>query len=411
MSVKCTIALVITGFALVSASASSAQTGGAPVLSMDPSVRASGMGRTSVAVFWGGDPNDWANPALLGYSRGVRFTHGKTRLVPDLVDGVFLKSDRTTIGLPGLGFSLSGRPDWGTGRTRLNYGTSIARTEDGIEIGRFESYENLYSFGAGASLAALIENLVARWIRAPHPFSRYADFSYGYTSNRVDVNIAPPWATPEGIDLRSTVRTADRGWLVRVTPVNTVTGPGLTRSFREAMKPLGGFQLDVAYGHSTHNRGKTWILIADADLADPIARIGRSGWAVHAALGLPPSVRQGLADRRLEFLADCLSPIVELGVSWERSHLEWPSWRRKDIKTGGAEITVANIVSIRGGRIVDRQGDIVGETWGFGIGLPVGNYGGFRYDRAVVPQARGLGHVARNGFTAFVSPLAFFGGE
>src|SRR5437016_1649618 len=49
------------------------------VLDLDPSIRAAGAGGASNAVFWGGDPDIWANPALLGYARGLRYDQGRTQ--------------------------------------------------------------------------------------------------------------------------------------------------------------------------------------------------------------------------------------------------------------------------------------------------------------------------------------------
>src|ERR1051326_6319822 len=42
----------------------------ATILEADPSVRSQGMGDAGTAAFWDGT-NAWANPALLGYARGV----------------------------------------------------------------------------------------------------------------------------------------------------------------------------------------------------------------------------------------------------------------------------------------------------------------------------------------------------
>ena len=180
------------------------------ILELDPSVRASGMGRASTAVFWGGDPNDFANPALLGYHQGVRLTHGKTRLVPDLADDVYLKTDRITLGLWGSG-RLAGRPIKGFGRDRLDYGESMATREDGTEIGTFNSYENLYSCGVGVNLVEFTENAVARRLHSPHPITQYGDVSFGYARKKTDVFLAPAWATPDGQDGNGSVKTDDAG--------------------------------------------------------------------------------------------------------------------------------------------------------------------------------------------------------
>ena len=51
------------------------------VLDLDPSIRAAGAGGGNGAVFWGGDANSWANPALLAYGTGVRFDRTHTHQI------------------------------------------------------------------------------------------------------------------------------------------------------------------------------------------------------------------------------------------------------------------------------------------------------------------------------------------
>src|SRR5262249_37494468 len=54
-------------------------------LDLDPSIRSAGMGAAASAVFWGGDVDDWANPALLAAQRGARYQLGKALLTPETV--------------------------------------------------------------------------------------------------------------------------------------------------------------------------------------------------------------------------------------------------------------------------------------------------------------------------------------
>ena len=65
------------GLSMVAAIRAEAQ-GTARSLDIDASIRSAGMGGACNAVFWGADPNDWANPALLGYHSGLRYSWGKT---------------------------------------------------------------------------------------------------------------------------------------------------------------------------------------------------------------------------------------------------------------------------------------------------------------------------------------------
>jgi hypothetical protein len=385
-----------------------AQASGAAVLTLDPSVRASGMGRASTAVFWGGDPNDSANPGLLGYHRGVRLTRGKTHLVPDLADDVFLKTEQTTLGLWGVGVSLVGRPFKGLGRVRLDYGESMVTREDGTEIGTFSSYEQLHSFGMGVNVMEFAENTIARRLHSPHPISRYGDVSLGYAMKKADVFLAPGWAMPEGWDAAGSVKTKDAGLVVRLTPINTMDESGIPvvgSSLAEALKPLGGLRVDFAYGRSTQNLGRQHVAFVNQGQSDPVVRMGKHGWAVRGALGLPPFVQVALKDGRLGFLAGGLAPLIEVGVARDRSHVEWPDWNEPDIRNRGWEVTVANVFTLRRGHIENKHGDIIDDTSGWGLGFQVGRFGGFRYDSAVVPQARVLDHVRPAGFTVFVRPL------
>src|SRR5439155_8334788 len=93
--------------AALAASPAGAQT----VLDLDPSIRAAGAGGASNAVFWGGDPDIWANPALLGYARGLRYDQGRTQWGPDQGTPAEFETRRFQAGLGGIGVMLAGKPD------------------------------------------------------------------------------------------------------------------------------------------------------------------------------------------------------------------------------------------------------------------------------------------------------------
>src|SRR5262252_2559976 len=67
-------------------------------LDIDPSVRASGMGLASNAVFWDVGTNHWGNPALLGEQRGIAYEWGRTQLVPGLASDVTFTTNVVKIG-------------------------------------------------------------------------------------------------------------------------------------------------------------------------------------------------------------------------------------------------------------------------------------------------------------------------
>ena len=93
-------------------------------LDLDPSVRSSGMGGASNAVFWD-ETNPWSNPALLGEARGVAYEFGRTQLVPGLAPDVHFTTNVVKLGGGGLGVALSGKPV-DIGGLRLNYDPAIS---------------------------------------------------------------------------------------------------------------------------------------------------------------------------------------------------------------------------------------------------------------------------------------------
>ena len=70
------VSLAVLLLSLARPSAGLAQ-GTARSMDIDLSIRSAGMAGASNAVFWGGSLNHWANPAVLGYTRGIRYEYGQ----------------------------------------------------------------------------------------------------------------------------------------------------------------------------------------------------------------------------------------------------------------------------------------------------------------------------------------------
>ena len=125
-------------------------TSGAQVTFLDPSIGLAGMGRAGVAVFWDQDPEDWANPALLGSLRGIRYSYGRTQLVPDLAEDVYFTTQRIAVGfgggvsfvvslLVGAAVFLFVRTRGAGGALRRSIQQNIARLRD---IGSFRGHRH-----------------------------------------------------------------------------------------------------------------------------------------------------------------------------------------------------------------------------------------------------------------------------
>jgi hypothetical protein len=331
-------------------------------MDIDPSIRAAGMGGASGAVFWDAT-NAWANPALLGYQRGISYEYGSTRRPsgPEgSIEWTTFESQAWRFGAYGLGLSSSGNP---IGRVELGYGSYGA--------------QELESWGLGVSAMDLTKNVVS-WFGGEVPrWSRFADVSVGMNSKHT-----------------GSIDAHDFGILARVTPIDRPTGGDRL--------PL---RLDLAYGYSALSDDATFNGVTlrerpvrshyinsvaartTVDWPEPSSpREGVLGWFM---TGLAPLASIGLAyDHRLDagldqFLGD--SPSVTWG--------------------GGAELAFLNCVTLRAGATSFRKGDIRGETLGWGLCLPLGRGAGIRYDWASYPDARLPSSLHREGFTAWLNVL------
>ncbi len=385
--------------------------GGAQSLLIDPSVRASGMGRASNAVFWGPGSNYWSNPALLAYHQGLEYEWGRTQLVPDLAEHVFFTTKRVTAGYWGLGILIAGRPSSKVGGQRLDYGVSIATDVDGNEIGRFTSYEEVQSLGGGANILEFSEHVMRAGGLDPPPLTRYGDVAVGWSEKKAHVFLAPADLTLGQSRAEGFVTTHDSGLLIRATPYNAIDYPGLL----PALDRIARTRVDVSHGRSTQNYDDAKISYIDQDQADPIVRFHLTGWTAHVAVALPSSAQKALESEGLGWLPAWITPFVSWGKVWDK---ETPMILDRAAGTGqtgtrvqkkGWELTLANIYTIRRGWIDDPAGTIQGKTTGWGLGLHVKNLAGFSYDEATVPQSIYLGRVHRKSFTLYANPIEAWG--
>ena len=383
----------LTLFALLLCVSSARAQGAARSLDLDPSIRSSGMGGASAAVFWGGDANGWANPALLGYRSGLRFEHGRTQLVPDLADDVYFTTDRYTIGSGWFGVSLAGRPIEGLGKIRLDYGRSEFTDNEGNPLGSFSSHEDVASWGAGVSVGGFFEAL-ARWRGAEPPaLTRWVDLAFGMSSKDVDVALAPR-------RLGGTASTTgnDLGLLLRATPLDNTRGA----------TPAVPLRLDLSYGYSILNFNDTKLVFINEDQASPTSRIFFNGLAARVAVGLPASLRSSLGGPG--WLADSFDPLLSVGLAGDNEHVQAGDDRdsRFVVTHVGAEVTLLNLVTVRSGQLDDPLGERSGATFGLGIGFQLGRFLGFRYDYGTLPEASDLSDLKRHGYTLFVDPVEFY---
>jgi hypothetical protein len=337
-------------------------------MDLDPSIRSSGMGRASGAVFWGAT-NAWANPALLGYQQGIRYEWGKTRLVPGLPANVWFESETWKFGVGGLGFTASGNP---VGRLNLDYGPGYGE-------------EEIHSWGFGASAFELTEGLVRVLGGAMPRWSRVADVSFGMNTKHLDMTLSP--------SITGSTTAHDYGFLARVTPID--------RRAEDGGRPM---RLDLSYGYSVLSYDDA--IVEFQNESAPVSRHHRT--AIAARTTVEWAEAEDHPSGFVRWFMTGLAPLATVGLAYDWDHItagnEPSPSTTYDTSGGGLELTLLNVVTVRGGQYLDRTGEIDGSTWGWSAGLPLGRGAGIRYDWASTPQARhsGLPDVHHEGVSAYL---------
>jgi hypothetical protein len=367
---------------------------GADLLQFNTSVRGEGMGTSGVATHWGGDPGLWSNPALAVYQTGWRFTSMESQLLPGLVDDLWLRDERVTMGTDWFGVMFARGPLDGT---RLDMSAS------GLMPGsdRVESWMRAEQMGIGVDAVRLLEALTG-----DSGFSRMFGLSAGYThidySDELNVDEALNDISSEA---EGTARSY--GGLARFTPLNTV-GP------THASGPLGGVRVSLAYGMSVINDSDEMLRKNDFFTGDPFPRRYLRGWSAHVETGFPPDLRRGFRNVGLGWVVDSLTPLISFGYTDEVSEpgVRFDTNRDGyyythdtsgdfDITSTGWELSVANIWSIRRGHYNGPDG-LGGDTEGGSLGFKIDGIGGARWDKATVPQAAGLADIERESWTVWI---------
>ena len=398
---------------LVGCFVASAAPGGAAssALSLPPSIRTAGTGGAGSAAFWGGDPDAWSNPALLGHHGGLRFDSGST--LYDTESGVAFHSARWSAAFGGIGVMGSGTP-------RGLSGTEL--TDDALPGTPGRTAQRIEMWGAGISLAEAISSVMTMAGAAPPSLLARFDVAAGAMLNELNAGLIP--------DAQSRARTTDYGVVARWTPVNTleprataapeVATPGNWRwpqandpaRTRRARDPRAGMfpdlrpkrtpeprRFDLAYAYSVKNAGNR-VLEHSSGSSDPLEKVARHGASASMAHGRP---------RRFggtPWLTRAFTPLYAAGIVGDLERIDpGDGTTSRNVQRYGVEATYANVFTLRRGRVKDAAAGFDGTTFGYSVGLDLGYLGGVRYDRARVPQANGLPSLQRRGITAWVDPM------
>ncbi|MDX2473443.1 MAG: hypothetical protein QNL91_07000 [Candidatus Krumholzibacteria bacterium] len=398
---------IIVGL-LFSSQATAASGAGAINMSFNTSARFEAMGSAGVGAPWGTDTNHWANPALLAFRPGLNYLKFRSELAVGLADDIVITNEEITLGNYGVTLLLATGPVDGN---FLDMGTQIGTDENGIPTASFESYMKSESWGLGLDVVQILDRLLDH---GDQSWSRYTTLAVGYTHHDFSDQLAPDNNLQDSQGGGSAEgSSSDKGFVLRATPLVIDTPNGWHNN------GYVGLTAGAAYGYSLQSDTDKYIVHVNTDQSDPFPRAFIKGWSVHLALPLAPNFRDRPVQGLERLLTEAIDPffsftyssqLIEPGYVWNQDLGDYVYEHDKsglqDEEGHGWEIGLANIFYVRRGHVKVDYGQVDGDTSGWGINLQAGDMGGFRFDRARVPQAIGLPNVTREGWSIWICPLA-----
>ena len=363
--------------------------GTARSMDIDPSVISAGMAGASTAVWWNGEPSVWANPALLGYHQGIRWQWGETQLVPGLASDVRFSVTRLTVAGAGIGVENAGDPS-DAGGLELEYGESEGTDVNGNPTGTFSSFESIDATGVGVSVGRLVRAIAAARDADPPGIFEHFDLALGWARKHTLVALAPVAAFGQ-----ASAASSDLGLLFRVggasDPLDLGNGAILSGN--------------LGYAYSVINADDARFVFINEDQASPPTRQNRHGFALRIALeqGGTFADEEGFG----ALLVSGLDPWLAVGFAYDRVHATaggLDEGFHQDLT--GVEVTFANVLSLRSGRVGDRLGGFHHGSWGIGVNVPIGDLAGFRYDYANYPQPFLDDDLHRRSYAVWLDPFA-----
>jgi hypothetical protein len=210
---------------------------------------------------------------------------------------------------------------------------------------------------------------------------RYVDLAVGGTIKYdLDLGVALGQADTDA---------GDWGMAVRVSPLP---------------EGLGGVFVDAVYGYSVLNYDDAFVrLPASSPAAAP--RLHRNGFAVRMGLPMTDGTRESLPS----WIMGGMGPLLAVTVAGD-----FVSTTSGDLDDGidetrlGLEADLLGILALRVGNVSDEADEVDGTTFGFGLGFPIREWAGVRYDFASVPNTSGMDRRGRHAASLYVDPIALF---
>jgi len=159
----------------------------------------------------------------------------------------------------------------------------------------------------------------------------------------------------------------------------------------------GGNDVAVAFagGYSDINASGR----SDDEPAVTVFRQRRKGVSARFAAGRGPVLRPFTAG---------LTPLVTVIASYDHADLGSSTVVESRTDGGGVELTLMNVFALRAGRFsrTGGPGAVHDATYGWGLALPIGEFGGVAYDEGRWPESDDRDPLHRRQFAVWLDPFA-----
>jgi hypothetical protein len=349
ISAKTIMLLIVTLCIAVPGTLNSVSEAGVIFLLIEPGSRPGGMGQAYVAQVDDALANYW-NPGALAFNRKTQFAGMHTNWFGDVFDDIYIEYLGWNQYFEDLG-------NIGAHINFLTYGKQDQTGEDGQYLGEFSSYEIAIAasyanqvrenLGLGLSFKFILSDLAPEGTGETEVGVKGRGISYAF-----DFGVKS-----KGVDFGQVLVSPYNGIIAAYNGIASLSGFSKTN--------YSGFSLPVDrldFGLNLQNVGPNIVYIDDAQ-SDPLPMNWRMGFSYRL---LQSEFSQMAVNADMNKLLANRDPFYQrIITAWYDDSLQ------DEIDTIifniGAEYTYFNLLSLRGGYIYDKAGDIIGPSFGAGV--------------------------------------------
>ncbi len=318
-------------------------------LLIEPGSRPGGMGHAYVAQVDDGFAGYW-NPGAMAFNRKTQFAGMHTNWLGEVFDDIYIEY---------LGWNqyFDDIGNIGAHVVFLTYGKQDRMDEHGNYLGEFSSYELAVAtsyanqvterLGLGMTFKFILSDLAPEGTGATEEGVKGRGISYAF-----DFGVKT-----KGVDIGQVIVAPYNGLIAAYNGIAALTGIGKGHYSRLSL-PIE--KLD--FGLNLQNVGPNIVYIDDAQ-SDPLPMNWRMGFSYRL---MESEFNKLTINADMNKLLANDDPFYQrIITAWYDDPLEQEI--ESTIFNIGAEYTYFNLLSLRGGYIYDKAGDIIGPSFGAGI--------------------------------------------